>query len=145
MFTTIVVGTDGSDTAAAAVGTAVRLAETCGATLHLVSAYKDPAPTAALDPTAMVTSDPSLTKEASHDAATAVLTRAAQAAGDVAVETHAVCGPAADSILNVAAGVGADLVVVGSKGMTGARRVLGSVPNRVAHRATCHVLIAKTA
>jgi nucleotide-binding universal stress UspA family protein len=40
--------------------------------------------------------------------------------------------------------VEADLVVVGNKGMSGVRRVLGSVPNTVAHEAPCSVLIAQT-
>jgi nucleotide-binding universal stress UspA family protein len=44
----------------------------------------------------------------------------------------------------VAEEVGADLVVVGNRGMKGARRVLGSVPNTIAHGATCSVLIADT-
>jgi nucleotide-binding universal stress UspA family protein len=48
-------------------------------------------------------------------------------------------------MISVAEGVGADLIVVGSKGMKGARRIIGSVPNSVAHRAPCHVLVAKTA
>lgn len=57
---------------------------------------------------------------------------------------HAAAGSAVDAIVDTAASVGADLVVVGSKGMRGARRVLGSVPNSVAHRARCAVLIVKT-
>jgi nucleotide-binding universal stress UspA family protein len=59
-------------------------------------------------------------------------------------EAHAVPGQAADAILEAAQTIGADLIVVGSKGMTGARRVLGSVPNSVAHGASCAVLIVKT-
>jgi nucleotide-binding universal stress UspA family protein len=47
-------------------------------------------------------------------------------------------------LCDVAANVRADLIVVGSRGMTGARRVLGSVPNSVAHNATCSVLIVQT-
>jgi nucleotide-binding universal stress UspA family protein len=44
----------------------------------------------------------------------------------------------------VATQVKADVIVVGNKGMTGLRRVLGSVPNSVAHQAPCAVLIAFT-
>ena len=61
------------------------------------------------------------------------------------VESHAKVGSPADVVISVAEEVGADLIVVGSKGMRGARRVIGSVPNRIAHRGPCHVLIAKTA
>ncbi len=41
--------------------------------------------------------------------------------------------------------VGADLIVVGNKRMQAAARLLGSVPNKVAHKAGCSVLIARTA
>jgi nucleotide-binding universal stress UspA family protein len=61
------------------------------------------------------------------------------------VETHAAQGNPDDVILNAAVEVGADLIVVGSKGMRGARRYLGSVPNSVAHGAHCAVLVVKTA
>ena len=57
---------------------------------------------------------------------------------------HAVADSPADAILDTAKAVGADLILVGSKGMRGARRVLGSVPNSVAHGAECAVLIVKT-
>ena len=59
-------------------------------------------------------------------------------------EAHAAQGNADDVILAAAAEVGADLIVVGSKGMRGARRYLGSVPNSVAHAAHCAVLVVKT-
>jgi len=60
------------------------------------------------------------------------------------IHTHAVGGDPADTVLTVADDVGADLVVVGNKGMKGARRMLGSVPNSIAHGASCSVLIADT-
>ena len=53
-------------------------------------------------------------------------------------------GDPADVIISTADEVGADLIVVGSKGLRGTRRILGSVPNTVAHKAGCHVLIART-
>ena len=62
----------------------------------------------------------------------------------VAAEAHAAQGNADDVILATAVEVGADLIVVGSKGMQGARRYLGSVPNSVAHGADCAVLVVKT-
>jgi nucleotide-binding universal stress UspA family protein len=62
----------------------------------------------------------------------------------IEVTEHQVAGSAADALCDVAANVNADLIVVGSRGMTGARRVLGSVPNSVAHNATCSVLIVQT-
>jgi nucleotide-binding universal stress UspA family protein len=50
----------------------------------------------------------------------------------------------ADAILEVAASVNADLVVVGNQGMSGMKRVLGSAPNKVSHKCPCSVLIVNT-
>jgi len=67
-----------------------------------------------------------------------------EAAG-VQVNTYAREGDPADAILDVAEERGADLIVVGNKGMTGAKRfLLGSVPNKVSHHAPCSVLIIRT-
>ena len=69
---------------------------------------------------------------------------AAEAAG-LQVRTFARQGDPADAILDVAEEQHADLIVVGNKGMTGAKRfLLGSVPNRVSHHAPCSVLIIRT-
>jgi nucleotide-binding universal stress UspA family protein len=57
---------------------------------------------------------------------------------------HVACGSPADVLTELASKVGADLIVVGSKGMQGSRRLIGSIPNSVAHEAMCSVLIAKT-
>ena len=58
--------------------------------------------------------------------------------------SHALPGDPADAILQVASEVNADLIVVGNKGMHGAARILGSVPNHIAHKASCSVLIVDT-
>ncbi len=66
-------------------------------------------------------------------------------AAGVEVEIHAREGDPADAILDVAEERNADLIVVGNKGMTGAKRfLLGSVPNKVSHHAPCSVLIIRT-
>jgi nucleotide-binding universal stress UspA family protein len=62
----------------------------------------------------------------------------------VDVKTHAIVGSPADVMIDLATEIDADLIVVGSKGMQGARRMIGSVPNSVAHNAPCDVLVAKT-
>ena len=63
----------------------------------------------------------------------------------VDVVTHAREGDPADAILDVAEENGADLVMVGNKGMTGAKRfLLGSVPNKISHHAPCDVWIVRT-
>ncbi len=60
------------------------------------------------------------------------------------VETHTVTGDPADALLEIADKQNADLIVVGNRGMHGVGRVLGSVPNKVSHRAGCNVLIVAT-
>ena len=146
MFRSIVVGTDGSDTAGKAVEEATDLAKAVGAGLCLVSAY-EPVPQARLREEArQVPADlqwminPREEVDATLDAAADRV----RAAG-VEVETFAREGDPADAILDVAEERDADLIVVGNKGMTGARRfLLGSVPNKVSHHAPCSVLIIRT-
>ncbi len=65
-------------------------------------------------------------------------------AQDIQVTQHTPTGSVADSIVAVAERQRADLIVVGSQGMRGARRVLGSVPNKISHHAPCDVLIVDT-
>jgi nucleotide-binding universal stress UspA family protein len=63
----------------------------------------------------------------------------------VPINSMSVSGDAADMICEVAEREGVDLIVVGNKGMTGAKRfLLGSVPNQVSHHSPCNVLIVKT-
>ncbi|MFL5839109.1 MAG: universal stress protein, partial [Thermoleophilaceae bacterium] len=62
----------------------------------------------------------------------------------VEIETHRRKGDPADAILEVAKEQDADLIVVGNQGMTGARRVLGSVPNKITHHAPCSVMVVRT-
>jgi nucleotide-binding universal stress UspA family protein len=77
----------------------------------------------------------------------ATLAEAAERVAEAGAEarTYAREGDPADAILDVAEELGSDLIVVGNKGMTGAKRfLLGSVPNRVSHHAPCSVLIIRT-
>ena len=63
----------------------------------------------------------------------------------VTISTMSVSGDPADMICEVAERERVDLIVVGNKGMTGAKRfLLGSVPNQVSHHSPCNVLIVKT-
>jgi nucleotide-binding universal stress UspA family protein len=147
MFKRIVVGTDGSSTARDAVAMAAGLAKEHGATLHLVSAYQLSSTAVSVALAAGAASVASLASDDDARVATgSVLEGAAAEVGreGVEFELHAVPGGPAEAILGVAQSVDADLIVVGSRGMKGARRVLGSVPNSVAHRAPCNVLVAKT-
>ena len=62
----------------------------------------------------------------------------------IEVDVHAATGAPADTVARVAEHEHADLIVVGNKGMKGTRRVLGSIPNSIAHAAPCSVLIVDT-
>lgn len=62
----------------------------------------------------------------------------------VKINPVAVEGHPADELLKVAEQLHADTIVVGSKGMAGARGMLGSVPNCISHNAWCNVYVAKT-
>jgi nucleotide-binding universal stress UspA family protein len=146
VFGTIVVGTDGSETAREAVRQAVELAVRLDARLAIVSAY-EPVPAGRLrDEAREVPPDLQWAINPREDV-DATLREAADAAreGGVDAETYARQGDPADAILDVAEEQTAGLIVVGNKGMTGARRfLLGSVPNRVSHHAPCSVLIIRT-
>jgi nucleotide-binding universal stress UspA family protein len=144
---TILVGTDGSDTAAAAVARAIEVAGGLGAKLQIVSAY-EPVPEGRLRQEAMrVPSDVQWTVNPRVDVLALLESaeRDARAAGIEQVETFARVGDGADAILDVAEEQRCDLIVVGNKGMTGATRfLLGSVPNKVSHHAPCSVMIVRT-
>jgi nucleotide-binding universal stress UspA family protein len=141
VFETVVVGADESPTAAEAVQQAISLVKLTGGRLHIVTAYRPQqlgSPVSGID--AYVKS---LGSHHLADSLLAELGSRARLAG-VEVETHGSTKPPAEAICDLAAQVKADLIVVGNKGMTGMRRVLGSVPNSVAHQAPCAVLIAFT-
>jgi nucleotide-binding universal stress UspA family protein len=146
MFGSIVVGTDGSGTATQAVREAVDMAKATGATLELVSAY------APVSESRLAAER----RDAPEDVQWAInpkqevelsLSDAAEIAREagVTVNTHARQGDPADAILDVAEELNAGLVIVGNKGMTGAKRfLLGSVPDKISHHAPCSVLIVRT-
>jgi nucleotide-binding universal stress UspA family protein len=146
MFRSIVVGTDGSETAGTAVAQAIELARTHGAAIELVCAY-EPVSAARLRQEAREVPPDLQWAINPREDADAVLREAAERAraAGVEVRTYAREGDPADAILDVAEERGADLIVVGNKGMTGAKRfLLGSVPNKVSHHAPCSVLIIRT-
>jgi nucleotide-binding universal stress UspA family protein len=146
MFKRIVVGTDGSETATEAVKTAIELAKLSDAKLEIVSAY-EPVPQQRLrDESQGISGDLSHTVNPREDVQFILDKAAAEAKKEkVDVVTHPREGDPADAILDVAEENKADLVLVGNKGMTGAKRfLLGSVPNKISHHASCDVWIAKT-
>ena len=147
MFTSILVGTDGSETAHTAVRRAIDLAASLGARLQIVSAYEPVSDQRLRGGEVNVPADLQWMINP-HDDVMALLKEAeteAREAGVATVETFARQGDAADAIVDVAEEQHSDLIVVGNKGMTGAKRfLLGSVPNKVSHHAPCSVLIVRT-
>ncbi len=159
MVRSIVVGTDGSEPAHEAVRQATDLASREGARLHLVTAYH--APQILRERTTIWTNDPKGIIETGRteapgphtetvdlrEVAESVLKRAA---GDalskgVEVETHARKGHPAEVIIEVANQEHADLIVVGSRGLTGIKRyLLGSVSSKVSEHAPCNVMIVRS-
>jgi nucleotide-binding universal stress UspA family protein len=124
MFKRIVVGLAKADSAKRAANAAIDLAQRYDGEVHLVMAFERTGAGAAAD----------------RKGAEAFLT-SYQATVPVPSHLHALPDSPADAVLMVAEEVGADLIVVGNRGMKGARRVLGSVPNTIAHQASCSVLI----
>ena len=142
---TIVVGTDGSPSSLNAVAQAAELAAPLGATLHVACVVRlsSELTAGALVPMAL----PEAHDQESIDAGKGVAERAAEVArkAGATVEVHVLHGEASGALIELCDQIKADLLVVGSRGMTGAARfLLGSVPNRCAHHANCSVLIART-
>ena len=145
-YTRILVGTDGSATAEGAIRHAARLAKSMGATLHVMSAYSAPDPKqlsrwvqeAPQEFAGLITGT---------TAAEAAVERGQRAAKEEGVDATSsfVEGDAGEALISTAETDGIDLLIVGNKGMTGAKRfLLGSVPHKVSHHAPCDVLIVHT-
>ena len=144
MVQTIAVGTDGSDTAAKAVDFAMDMAERYKAKLVIASVYRP-------------VSEDRIRKEREEapqeikwsinptEEVDAILREAEEQASERGLEylSEARNGDPADVLCDIAADYDVDVMVVGNKGMD--RRILGSVPNTVSHKAPCSVMIVKTA
>jgi nucleotide-binding universal stress UspA family protein len=139
MFKTVVVGADDSATARQAVAVATDMAEASGAALHIVTGYDSKSARTRDLPDEFRYAVPSIPADNLLHSLSAI---PKQRGLDVSI--HPLSGAAANVITRVAKQEHADLVVVGNKGMAGLRRMLRSVPNSVAHRAPCSVLIVDT-
>lgn len=143
MYESIVVGTDGSETAQRAVGEATRLAKELGASLHVVSAFE---PLRGVKVSGAPEGAAKVLAVAPDSQVQAVVEEVASCCRIIGVDVtaHTVTGDPADALLEIAREKHASLIVVGSRGMHGMKRVLGSVPNKVSHHAHCSVLIVAT-
>jgi nucleotide-binding universal stress UspA family protein len=149
MYRSIVVGTDGSETANIAVSRALELARLTGATVHLVHAFQPLTKThvAAASVNAGPAIDVQQINEGMEVAARALLDDISRgtAHAEIDLQVHARPGDPADALIDAAREFRADLLVVGNRGMSGVRRfVLGSVPNKVSHHSPCSLLIVDT-
>ncbi|HEU0023208.1 MAG TPA: universal stress protein [Thermoleophilaceae bacterium] len=142
MFGSVLAGTDGSPRAERAVEQAVDLANAQGASLVLVTAF--PERETHWEP---IQGSARVGRGDLRAVAEQVLMRAARHAEEqgVDVEFEARAGDPADVILDVATEREVDLIVIGNKGMAGAKRyLLGGVPNKISHHAPCSVMIVHT-
>ena len=144
MFKTIIVGTDGSPTAQRAVTEAIKLAQLAKAELHITTADNDTISDAV---GAFVPASGGLDPERVIDELSSTVNNAAEEARatGINVKTHTMRGNATEALCGLAEEIGADLIVVGNRGMKGIQRFfLDSVPNAVSHRAPCSVLLVDT-
>jgi nucleotide-binding universal stress UspA family protein len=136
VISTIAVGTDGSETAGEAVEQAAEFARRFDAKLVLLSAFKDSPPPTGVDESQWAYSPAAQLRE--------ILARTEAELNDQGIECTTVVdeGDPSDVLVRLADECGADVLVIGNKGMQ--RRVLGSVPKSVAHNAGCSVFVVKT-
>jgi nucleotide-binding universal stress UspA family protein len=143
MLNTIAVGTDGSDTASKAVDFAIELAEKFGARLVVISSYRAVSEGRLMHEQRDAPEDVQWSINPTEEVDEA-LSDAEGKAHERGLETTTVAseGDPAEILCRYAEEQNADVLVIGNKGMH--RRLLGSVPNSVAHRAPCSVVVVKT-
>jgi nucleotide-binding universal stress UspA family protein len=142
VFQSIVVGTDGSETAEEAVRQAADLAGCAGARLLLVTAFPDPQLVRERFEGSARTQPVDLRRVAED-----LLMRSAARVERQGLEVYQEAreGDPASVLIDVARERRADLIVVGDRGRTGVMRfLLGSVPNKISHHAPCSVMIVRT-
>ena len=145
-YTTVLCGTDGSESSYRAVDRAAAVARDAGATLLLACVYR-PLSAREQQDAADALGNESYKVSGSHPAEEVLQDACdrAKKVGATQVDTVAVEGDAVDELVKLAKDRHVDLVVVGNRGLNSlAGRLLGSVPANISHRATCDVLIVST-
>lgn len=140
---TIAVGTDGSATATKAVRFALELAQRYGARIVFISSYRPVSESRLRQEQKEAPQELQWSINPAEDVE-ATLREVEELADERGLKwtSEAREGDPADVLVDVAEAHGADVLVIGNKGMH--RRVLGSVPNSVSHKASCSVIIVKT-
>jgi nucleotide-binding universal stress UspA family protein len=145
-YSTVLVGTDGSDSSFRAVDRAALIARDAGATLLLACAYRPMSAREVQDAQDALGGESY--KVSGSTPAEDVLRDAADRAkglGATDVDIIAVEGDPVDELIELVKVRGVDLLVVGNRGLNSlAGRLLGSVPANISHRAACDVLIVHT-
>jgi nucleotide-binding universal stress UspA family protein len=142
MFSTVAVGTDGSQSAGVAVEIAADLARRYGAKLVLLSASQDAQRAARWGTEAFAVAAEWVASNSAEVREILARTEADLRSQGIDCTTRVDEGDPGEVLVRLATECGADLLVVGNKGMQ--RRMLGSVPNTVTHKAPCAVLVVKT-
>ena len=143
-ISTVAVGTDGSQTAGRALSAAFELAERYGARLVVLSAFQSSARSRNPRLSGGSSGNPGWDSNAAEQVERILaMAEESAAARGLECETAVGEGEPGEVLVSLAEQHGADVLVVGNQGME--RRVLGSVPNTVSHKAACSVLIVKTA
>lgn len=142
VFTKILLATDGADDARLAADVAADLAERSGAELHLVHAWSIP-PSAAYPYELAVPDLPQILSENAQEILAEEGRRIADAGGKV-TQQHLLQGRPAEMVVDLSRSIGADLIVVGSRGhgVVG-RLILGSVADGIVRGAHCPILVAR--
>ncbi|HSY14645.1 MAG TPA: universal stress protein [Jatrophihabitantaceae bacterium] len=147
VYQRIIVGTDGSETSFRAVDRAAELARDAEATLYVITAYQP------MNKDDVVRAQDKLGPDMAYQVvgsapAEDTVSRGrdrARKAGATKVETQVLRGEAAPVLFEAVTSLGADLLVVGNRGLnTLAGRILGSVPAEVARHSSVDVLIVHT-
>jgi len=136
VISTVAVGTDGTETASEAVKQAAEFARAFDAKLVLLSAFKEGPPPTGTDESQWAYNPAAQLRE--------ILSRTEAEINEQGIECTTLVdeGDPGDVLVRLAEDCGADVLVIGNKGMH--RRVLGSVPKSVAHNADCSVFVVKT-
>ena len=145
-YSTVLVGTDGSESSFRAVDRAAAVARDAGATLLVACAYRPLSEREVRDALGVLGGDAyKVSGSAPADDVLRDASDRARSLGATKVEVAAVEGDPVDALVDLAEERGVDLVVVGNRGLNSlAGRLLGSVPANISHRAQCDVLIVHT-
>jgi nucleotide-binding universal stress UspA family protein len=145
-YTTVLVGTDGSDSSFRAVDRAAAVARDSDGTLLLLTAYRPMSPREIADAKSHLGDEAyKVTGSTPAEDVLRDATDRAKAIGAKTIKTLAVEGDPVDALVHAVGENGVDLIVVGNRGLNSlAGRLLGSVPANITHKAQCDVLIVHT-